>query len=188
MPNASLTIDGTEVVSKADGVIALKNINLDQTWTYRTAQTTTSGTEFDFTSIPSGTSEINVVMQGISLTGTDHLLVQIGDSEGFETTGYVSAGTYQVTGNATSGGGTYSTAGFVVHLGIGTSLLYINYKINRASANGTLWTANFDGALSTTAGGSGGGIKELSSELTQLRVTRTGSDTFDAGSVFVFYR
>ena len=188
MPNASLKLGNTEVFSEASGVVTLKNVNFDQTWTYTNSQATTSGTAFDFTGIPSGTSEINVVMQGISLSGTDNLIVQIGDSGGIETTGYVSAGAYQVTGTSTAGGGSYSTAGFVVHLGTGTSLLHVNYKINRASSNGPLWTANFDGALSTTAGGSGGGIKELSSELTQLRVTRTGSDTFDAGSVFIFYR
>jgi hypothetical protein len=33
----------------------------------------------------------------------------------------------------------------------------------------------------------GGGVKTLSDVLTQVRLTRTGSDTFDAGAISMLY-
>ena len=45
-------------------------------------QATTSGTDFAFTNIPSGTKQIDISFAGVSLSGTDSIIVQLGDSGG----------------------------------------------------------------------------------------------------------
>lgn len=162
--------------TKADGTAVVQNeLILD------TSQATTSGTEFDFTGIPSGTKLIRVILDGTSLSGSDDLLVQIGDSGGFETTGYTSRTTTD------GGGGTTSTSGYVIDLSNGT----------RIYSGFTLTICLEDGSTNTwIASGLGGhdanivwaaGRKDLSGELDRVRFTRTGTNTFDAGSVNIQY-
>jgi len=68
---------------------------------------TVSGTSVDFTGIPSWVKRITVMFIGVSTSGTSNILVQLGDSGGVETTGYVSqANTFN-----SAPGGTASTAG-----------------------------------------------------------------------------
>ena len=50
------------------------------------------------------------------------------------------------------------------------------------------WSAAHSAHLVGTFSIAGGGSKALSAELTQVRITVTGSDTFDAGSVNIAYR
>ena len=76
-----------------------------------TAVASTSGTSIDFTSIPAGVRRITVMFRGVSVSGTSSILIQLGDSGGIETTGYVSSG----TGFSGVAGATISsTAGLVV--------------------------------------------------------------------------
>jgi hypothetical protein len=62
------------------------------------------------------------------------------------------------------------------------TLVLENSSSNTWIANGTL--ARSDGASSSTCGGS----KSLSAELTQLRITTDGADTFDAGEINILYK
>ena len=153
----------------------------------RAAQATTSGTEFDFTSIPSWATEITISIYQTSLSGTDNYLVQLGDAGGFETSGYVS---YSVnTGNAVTGPGQTSTAGYVIH-GVGnTNLIEGLHMTLRKHGTGNLWTGSHVGGANLGANFSiqGGGSKTLSDTLTQVRLTRSGTDTFDSGSVSIRY-
>lgn len=139
-----------------------------------------SGTEVDFTGIPAGTKEIVVMFNGTSLSGTDHFLVQIGDSGGFETTGYTSA--------SEGGGATAtSTAGFVIVGNSAAAGIYGQLTLNLMDAATFLWTSQH-GVSRSGVSMNGGGAKALSAELTQLRVTKSSGDTFDAGSVNIAYR
>jgi hypothetical protein len=63
-----------------------------------------SGTSVDFTGIPSTAKRITVMFSGVSTNGTSIIQVQLGDSGGVETTGYV--GGY--ASNGVSGGKCYS--------------------------------------------------------------------------------
>lgn len=142
--------------------------------TLETEQATTSGTNFDFTSIPAGTNRITVMLEGVSLSGTDSLLVQIGDSGGIETTSYDSLS------SDSAGNDILSTAGFIVRGEFDPVVITGAISISRMSGN--KWVAagslkNADRAVVAS------GIKTLSGELTQIRLTRTGTNTFDAGSV-----
>lgn len=153
-----------------------------------TLTTTTSGTSIDFTSIPSWVKRITFTMNGVSTNGTSEPLVQIGDSGGIETTGYLGGQSYLTNGatvtgsNPSTGFGTTASwaATFVLH-GIGTLCLM--------DASTNLWCWSFNGALSDHgATMASGGTKSLSATLDRIRLTTVGgANTFDAGSVNILY-
>ena len=174
--NTSSTIP-TTVAVKASSDAAYTNAVADSaSWTAATTQVTTSGTTIDFTGIPAGTRIIYITFNDVGLSGSDHTLVQIGDSGGFETTGYDSSSAdYAATFT--------STTGFIIESN-GASIRGIMTMIHMGS---NIWVSACDvdsGAYPTH----GGGNKTLSGELTQVRITRTGSDTFDEGSVNIVYQ
>ncbi len=138
-----------------------------------TEQDTTSGTEADWTSLPSTAKRIVVSFQGVSLSGTDNILVQIGDSGGFETTGYAS-GSGHDTANISS------TSGFIVFASSRT----LDGMLVLDATGSNRWFSSHGGVASGLPC-AGGGSKTLSGTLTQVRVTRTGSNTFSTGTINV---
>lgn len=139
--------------------------------TLETEQATTSGTEFDFTSIAAEARRITIMFNGVSLDGTDNLLIQIGDSGGIETTGYVS-GSVSLS----------STSGFLVSAAAAARALSGHMVLTLKDAANNEWISSHS-VWNTATGVGGGGHKELSGTLDRVRLTRTGTDTFDAGSV-----
>jgi hypothetical protein len=148
--------------------------------TLMTMQATTSGTAFDFT-IPTGAKRIQVILRGVSLSATDNLLVQIGDTDGIETSGYLST--------ATAHDGTFgtSTAGFLLLSGSAASTISGILTLCLMDAATFVWVASGHLKQGTSASHHSAGDKALSAELTTVRLTRTGTDTFDAGAVTVLY-
>jgi hypothetical protein len=151
--------------------------------TLGTSVATTSGTAFDFTGIPAGVKRIQIVLDLVSLSGADHFLIQIGDSGGLETTGYVS-GAQALSGGAASAAVT-STTGFIAWGGAAAA--QISGIVTLVNPTGNVWVESHATDVQPSSGGFGGGSKTLSDELTQLRLTRTGSDTFDAGAVNIIW-
>jgi hypothetical protein len=145
-----------------------------------TAVATTSGTSFNFPSIPAGTKRIIIMFQGVSLSSTSDLLVQIGDSGGIETSGYISTA-ISVAANVDS------TAGFIMRSAAAASITSGIMTLTLLNAATFLWVESHATKISTTAGSFGAGDKALSAELTQLTVLNTGADTFDAGSINILY-
>ena len=177
------SVEGTTPVADKypDTIVVEEMIKTHGALTEETKQATTSGTAFDFTSIPAGTREIMVCFNNVSLSGSDDLLIQLGDSGGIETTGYLSA-----TANASS------FTSFTNGLGIGGAGGTLNFSgvmvlVLMDSANNT-WVESTGVGRTGNQGEAGGGVKSLSAELTQLRLTRSGSNTFDAGEVNILYR
>ena len=148
-----------------------------------TAVAASSGTAVLFTGIPSWVKRITVMFNEVSLSGTNNILVQIGDAGGVETTGYVSSST-GTTG--ASGSTSSSTSGFIVS---STLASYINSGALVLTLIGSnLWIASGSGKLATSACWFSGGSKTLSDTLTQLNITVTGANTFDgAGTVNILY-
>lgn len=149
-----------------------------------TEQLTTSGTAFPYTGIPDWVGEIDIIFAGVSLSGTDDILIQIGDAGGIETTGYIST-----CGSATAApavGISSSTSGFVVRCAVGSAIVSGKYTLTRLAGN--QWVGSFSGKNATTTVQVGGGDKTLSDTLTQLTITRDGANTFDAGAVNVKYK
>lgn len=135
---------------------------------------TTSGTSFDFT-VPSTCTRIVVQFFGVSLSGTDDILVRLGDAGGIETTGYYS-GSRDITP---------VTNGLIVFVGGSSRTATGHMDIVRVGSTNQ-WSSIHSVSMSTISC-SGGGSKTLSDSITTVRVTRSGTDTFDAGSIAVRY-
>jgi hypothetical protein len=178
LPAATTTLVGTD----ATQTLTNKTIQ-GGAITSSTAAAASSGTAVLFTSIPSWVKRITVLFNEVSLSGTDNILVQLGDAGGLETTGYISSSV-----NTTGAGGNTvsSTTGFIV---ASTLAAYINSGALVLTSMGTnLWIASGAGKLSTGVGWFSGGSKTLSDTLTQLNITVTGANTFDgAGTVNILY-
>jgi hypothetical protein len=149
-----------------------------------TPQTAAANTEFPF-DIPVEATEIVVLFNGLSLSGTDDILVQIGPPApaGVETTGYSARSSSLSTGVGTVG----STAGFIIWAQNAAVFTSGRMELNRFSSASTTWVATHDtqNASFTTTGA---GLKLLASNLGRIRVTRSGTNTFDSGSVNVMWR
>ena len=153
-----------------------------------TAVASTSGTSIDFTSIPAGVRRITVNFSGVSTNGTSTPIIQLGDSGGVETSGYLGAGSSVFAGSACTavsqttgfgiGGGTADTV--IFHGSIQITLL--DATANTWCANGVL--ARSDVAVTFNCAGA----KSLSTTLDRVRITTVnGTDTFDAGSINILY-
>ena len=143
-----------------------------------------SGTTVDFTGIPSWVKRITVMFVGLSGNGSSYPTVRLGDSGGFEVSGYL--------GSTQSGtNSVLFTTGFEFASNVATSArLYhgaMTLTLQNSSTN--TWSATSvvglsDGASVAIMGGS----KSLSDTLTQVRVTfANNTDTFDAGSINILY-
>ncbi len=146
----------------------------------QTAQATTSGTAVTFTGIPSSASIITMIFNAVSISTANQLLVQIGDSGGLETTGYVSTSVGEPSIAFTD-----NTSGFAILMNLASR-----------TAIGTMWIYKFDSTTWISShciyigGGSasfGGGSKTLSGTLDRVSLTVTGG-AFDSGSVTITYQ
>lgn len=148
--------------------------------------TSTSGTGNTWGSLPSWITEIKVMFNAVSLSGTDVIQVQIGDSGGLHTTGYTQGASRQ------SGGGnamSVATTGFIILNPTAANTSSGTLVISLLDPSNFVYTANGSFAFpSTTETGYTGGVVTLDTVMTQIRVLATGSDTFDAGSVNIYYR
>jgi len=147
-----------------------------------TVQATTSGTAFDFTGLPSGLNRITIMFDGVSLNGSDNLLIQIGDSGGLETTGY-SASALAIVGAGVAS--TSSTSGYVLYVSNAARAASGSVVLTRITGN--VWVISGSCEIVATGVSCVGGTKTLSAELDRLRLTRTGTNSFDAGQVNIFY-
>lgn len=137
---------------------------------------TVSGIAAEFAGIPVGVREIEVVFSGVSTSGTDDILVQLGDAGGVEATGYTSNVEYN--GNSDS-----STSGFIVARLVADGDTFSGIITLRRVA-GNIWVSA--GILHN--GGWSGGNKGLSDWLDRVRITTSGgTDTFDAGQININY-
>ena len=141
----------------------------------------TTNTSLDFTSIPSWVKRITVIMNGVSTNGASILLVQLGDSGGVETTGYLASVGIAVSGSA---GANTSTAGFLL-LHSSDAAAVVAGALTVLNVSGNSWVSSWAGTRTDVGSGlAGGGTKTLSATLDRLRITTVnGSDTFDAGTI-----
>jgi hypothetical protein len=147
-----------------------------------TSVASTSGTSIDFTGLPSWVKRVTVMFSAVSTNGNSALIVRLGTSSGFATSGYASR-VYAITTNTLG-----STAGFVINDASGAADIYYgSISIQNVSSN----TFVCNGIVADTAAPNtyriAGGVT-LSGTLTQVRITTVnGTDTFDAGSINILY-
>jgi hypothetical protein len=144
-----------------------------------------SGTAIDFTNIPSGVKRITLTFNQVSTNGTEYMMVQIGDSGGFETSGYfsISGQTFSANGNPHE-----SSIGFTTAWGSTAGNRTGSFFLHNPSGNRWVFSGMhcaFDGVNKGVV--MTGGVKSLSGELDRVRITQTGSNTFDNGTIGIFY-
>ena len=126
-------------------------------------------------SIPSGARCVVVSIINLSTNGASNILIQLGDSGGVETSGYVSGcgndGSTRVT----------STAGFIITSNGNSAYVRSGHVIlTLLDPASNTWMASSN--INETGSGivwAGAGNKSLTTELTTIRLTSVTPDTFD---------
>lgn len=145
-----------------------------------TLQNTTSGTTIDFLSIPAGAKKITVMLNGVSTNGASFPIIQLGDVDGFENTGYV--GSHSNNLAAAAGQSFYGGTGFEIRGGGAATVVNVCFIFTLF--NSTTWQGMSVGHSSTGGSIISAGIKTLSASLDRIRLTTiNGTDIFDAGSI-----
>jgi hypothetical protein len=165
----ALVLSGTDGVQDNSGAIV------------RDTAKSATGTSVDFTSIPSWVKRITVMLRGVSTNGTSPVQVQLGDSGGIETTGYVGSARF-------SGAATAFSSGFLVdQQGAAAYVREAVYTLTNISGNNWMGTC-LNGLSNQAEVFYCAGSKPLSDVLTQVRITTVnGTDTFDAGAINIIY-
>jgi hypothetical protein len=145
---------------------------------------TTSGSSVDFTGLPAEVRRLTVLYSGVSLSGTNDHLVQIGDSGGLETTVYTSGSQIGIGSAVTQ---VSSTSGFIMAAGNAARAISGEMTITRITGNTWVSSHSMGNSVSAALAVQGGGSKSLSGELDRVRVTVTGADTYDAGQINILY-
>jgi hypothetical protein len=145
-----------------------------------TAVASTSGTSIDFTGIPSWVKRITVMFSGVSTGGSSALIVQLGTSGGFVSTGYISGSETGTGSGSITSGLACGRAGVVT----ASSTYYGFLEIVTLGSN--VWVSSGNTWDASVCYTNAGGIT-LGGTLTQVRVTSVSADTFDAGSINILY-
>jgi hypothetical protein len=149
-----------------------------------TSVASTSGTSIDFTGIPSWVKKITVMFSGVSTNGISDILLQLGDSGGIETTGYLGASVSIADANITTAENFTTGFGSITQLAANVChgfLSIVQLTGDTWICSGTVARSNVSNVIPTA------GSKTLSAALTQIRITTNGADTFDAGSINIMY-
>lgn len=190
-----LATDAVETAKILDGNVttaklaanAVTPAKMSQPLTHGTPVATTSGTEKDFTGIPSWVRRIIVSLYGVSLSGTALLRFRLGTSGGFATSGYLGSGSViaavVATANQTAGFDIYNSAPAAADIYTGT------IEFTCVDPTNNVWVAS--GVFAQTSSArtyTVSGQVPLGSALTQVRLTTSnGTDTFDAGTINIHY-
>ena len=152
-----------------------------------TAVTLTNQSTVDFTSLPSWVKRITVMFNGVSLSGTNNPLVQLGygGTPTYVTSGYLGGAQNlsTVPGSAAEQPGN----GFVIRnaTAANVNIGIMNMVLLDSSTN--TWIATYSGYVSTVAITFTMSSVALSGTLTAVRLTRSGVNTFDAGTINILY-
>jgi hypothetical protein len=175
----SLILSGTDGVQDNSGAIVRDTAKVAVT------DFTTSA---DFTGIPPWVKRITVIFSALSLSGTNNVIVRIGPSSGVVSSGYVAAATTVSTTTTNTTNGTEVTSGFVLggYTSTASALLYGHVVITNMTGNTWVCSGVYHARNVDRVGNAAGAII-LGDVLTQVSVTRTGTDTFDSGTINIIY-
>jgi hypothetical protein len=176
--NTIVLPSGSGTLTLPTGTATLTANGLNSNIVSGTAIATTSGTVATFTGIPSWVKRITLNISGLSSSGTNQFIVQIG-SGSLTTSGYVSA-------SIVTGGSTTSTSGFSIFNNTASNAISGSFILNNLSGNIWVFTglAVYDGASFIV---NSSGKVTLSGVLDRFALLTTSTDTFDAGSINILY-
>ena len=168
---------------KTDGSGNLSFATVSTGFTLGTPVSTNSGSEIDFTGIPSTATFIILNMQFVSLSGSDHIRIQLGTSSGVATSGY-DMGLGEIGSSSTQG----ISNGLPMYLASAgrqvSSTVFITLS-NSSNNTYNMSSVNYrrDSAQMQIAQGS----ITLSGVLDRVRIETTGSNTFDGGTANIMF-
>lgn len=172
-----------QVLRMSSGTIGFGTItpsSLTQWITSGTSQSASS-TAVTFTGIPSWAKRVTLILSGVSTNGSSAVLVQLGTSSGFTTTGYATGTIYGGAASLTSTTGFntyYPGASFIRH----GQLVLTNLTGNTWIGSGIVAESSVGTAVQL------GGTIALAAAFDRIRVTTVnGTDTFDAGTINIIY-
>mgnify|MGYP003537503640 FL=1 len=153
----------------------------------QTAVTLTTQTEVGFTGIPSWAKRITVNFAGVSTNGSVAPKIQLGDSGGYETTGYL--GSMSGGGNGSTLAAANATDSILLHVSPGAgAIMHGSVVLSLISASTNTWAASgVVGRSDLTNAFFVGASKSLDSTLDRLRIYINGTDQFDAGTVNISF-
>ena len=188
--SGSLSVDTINEFTSDSGVtvdgVLLKNGFIAPSSVYITnagAVVASGRSNLTYTDIPNWVRRLTLSFENISLSGTDNFILRIGPSSGLFTSGYASTCILVTDPNLVSA--SYTTNGYTIVGGLAAVALTGTITLT--------WVAGPSYILSgTLAAGTNtarilGGVITLPSELTQLTIIPSGTNTFDSGTVTLYY-
>jgi len=170
-------------IIKSNGSAVLSFIDAPSAgFTLGTEQSTGSGTSFTFGSIPTGTTMIVIMFEGVSMNSANNMDITIGDAGGLETSGYRSNSINIEAGQSQSA--TNATSEFIVRSHNASMDTTGTMVLSLKDSSDYTWIETHVLLQDNTHVSFGGGRKSLSAELTQLQIS---GGTFDAGSINIMY-
>ena len=150
---------------------------------------TATGTSVEFTDIPADAYEITLMFNGVSLSGTNNFMIQLGTSSGYIVSNYESL-------SQTEGGGDEGTSdsSFIIRSVSGGHTHTGSMLIKKASSTSYIQTGSFATGPNTgnspVEGGTQtyGSLSSVSGTVNRLKVILSGTNTFDAGSFSLSYK
>ena len=177
----SPTITGASMSSMSSSVLTQMSAN-------NGAATIVGSTTVPFTGIPSWVKRLTVISYGLSTNSTSPVILQLGTSGGWQTSGY--AGMAQYGSSASYVTGTNLTGMYPFNgnnAGNSGNFIMILYLLDSTSNKWVTSGVAGDAAGLSLSSQFAWGVT-LSGTLTQVRWnTVNGTDTFDAGTVNVMY-
>ena len=149
-----------------------------------TEQGTSSGSTKDFTGIPAGVKRITMLLDGVSINGSTNMIVQLGDTGGIETTGYLSAASLiqaTVSTSSITTGFLFTETNALAAIHSGQMILTLEDAVNNTWMYSSI-IARTDAAQLNL----GAGRKSLSAVLTQVRLS-VSPDAFDLGAINILF-
>lgn len=165
------------------------NLNDEAQWegVVETKDNATGASVSDFTGIPSWVKTIRVGLSSRSTNGTSPLVVQLGDSLGIKTTGYV-GGLNRITSTVATTSVITSGIQVSAHVAATDTISGLLTLARISSDPIWVWHGTFYQDASTDAIVHTGGVLVMTQSLTQIRLTaQNGTDTFDGGSNSISY-
>jgi hypothetical protein len=182
----SATASGTVTLPAGTGTAAVQGVSTNIVT--GTAVTPTSGTTASLaTGVPSWVKRITIQFYNVQMaTATSSLVVQLGTSGGFVTTGYNSTSSYEASTPAAG----FQSATNGMQFGTmtnNTQILFGTYFLH--TIGGNIWVGSgTNGITVNTLASSNSGFLSLGGVLTQLQMsTAAGTGTFSAGTFNILY-
>ena len=140
--------------------------------------TAAGAANYSFTGIPAGVNEFKLSMDGVSLSGTNDLMIRLGPSAGLATTGYVCS-------TSVPGASAQATGGFIMYLR--NAAIAVSGVLTFVRFEGTnKWSVSCGFVRGADAGVTAGSVT-LSGELSQVQILASSSDNVDAGQIGLRY-